>query len=513
MSDDSDDRAVRTFGTGNSRTDSWEGLRRNSDSKTTEKAVATQQDDTDDPHHRIEWYDPRYDPRKLALLVERSETHKACVHAKAKATAGYGFDIVPHEHAESDDPPGEEAIREFWHGDDSAFQLGPDARMATPTDVLEAARRDYEAIGWYAIEVLINDTTGEPTGLAHIPAHTIRVRRDEPGYVQIDPDTQQEEAFFGAAGMRYGDEKTFIDVETGESGSTTGDVDTPANELIFDGDYSPLAPHYGVPDVLPAVETLQGDLAARQFNRRFFENDGVPRFAVIVEGGQLSDDAWTELEQKFAELRLEENSHRGVILEAVSGVTNSFEDAHNVSLRIEPLTVGTEEDASFIEYRRENEHDLMKAHSVPPVVLNRTESVNYSNAKMQLAEFAQSTIRPRQQAFAARLHKTIHQTMLGVDGWTIEFELHGGQNRLREAEIQQFQIEGTGGTLTVDEAREIQDLEPLGAPTGNMLVSELGSSSGSNPSPSSEEDAIDAARGEERADQLGYSITARADDD
>jgi len=478
----------------------------------TEKAIESQQHDTDDPHERTDWYDPPYNPTVLATLKERSETHARAVASKAQSVAGHGFDLVPHEYAGSDDPPGYDTVRDFWFGFGSTWQLGPDRLPATPDEVLEQAWDDYESIGWLSIEALINDTTAEPTGLAHVPAHTIRSRRDGPGFVQIDPDSNLIEGYFAPAGFRYGDDKRFLDADTGEVGSSIGDVGTPANEVLVMRNYSGLAARYGVPDIVPAMQTLFGDIAARKYNATFFENDGVPRFAVMVEGGELTDKAWTELEEKFKDLRVDDNSHRGVILEAMSGVKSSFEDAHNVSIRIEPLTVGVDEDASFIDYRKENEHDILKAHDVPPVVANRTEKVNRANADAQRREYANEVIRPKQQKLAARLHRVIHQTMLDVDGWTVEFELHGAENEERQATIAKTRIQaGVSAGMLVDEAREELGLEPLGAPEGNLMLSELGSQGNAGAIESVLEFEREQARSEVRAETMGYSVTDRAD--
>jgi len=523
VSDETDDTeeetVARTFGgsaDGRGQEDAWQALESpdftDRGSESTEKATTSQQHDTDDPHGHLEWYDPPYPPTNLSLLLERSETHATCVFAKSQGVAGHGFGLVPHPEAEADDPPGQETVRDFWFGSDSTWQLGPDKQPATPSEVLEQAWTDYEAIGWLSVEVLLNDNNAEPTGMAHVPAHTIRARKDGPGYVQIDPDTTRVKGYFAPAGARFGDDQTFIDADDGTVADSIAGVDTPANELFVHRNYSALAPHYGIPDIVPSMQTLFADLSARKFNAKFFENDAVPRFAVIVEGGELTDAAWTELEEKFAELKLDENAHRGVILEAVSGVTSSFEDAHNVSLRIEPLTVGIEEDASFIEFRKENEHDIGKAHDCPPIIYYRSDQINYANAQAQRRSFATETIRPKQLTLADRLYRLIHQTMLGVDGWTLEFELHGAENEERQANIAKTRIAaGVQGGMRVNEAREELGLEALDGPEGEMLLSELGGSSSTAASIESMLDAErEAARDDQRAADLGYSVVDRA---
>lgn len=487
-----------------------------------EKAGSSQQADVDE-HAGTEWYDPPYPPDQLARLLETSETHAACVTAKARNVAGYGLEAVPYDGVDDESPPGEERIRDFWFGLDTTFQLGPDKQPATASEVLEHAWEDLESSGYLTLELLVNSTTGDPTGLAHIPAHSIRKRKDARGYVQLD-DADLPAAYFGEAGDRYKEddgEQWFVNSESGDVGQTTGDVggpDATANELIVLRNYSALAPHYGTPDIVPALQTLAGDVAARTWNTKLFENDTVPRMAVIVENGELTDRAWNELEEKFQKISLEENKHRGILIEAQSAA-QSIGDSENVSIRLEPLTVGVQEDADFLDYRAENEHDISKAHSVPPVVINRTGEINYANAREQRQEFAQSVIKPKQERFAERLYQIIHVLGFGIDGWTVEFTLHGGENRQRDAEISQTRIEASMGAMTINETREELGLEPLTdgdneeLPQGRMLLASLQQGSGiggGQPATTADvSDAVEQARSDERAQSHGYSITRR----
>lgn len=501
----------------------WDALEQSQDETTPAedlaKAEGSQQAHTEF-HEGLDWYRPPYPPDRLAKLLQRSETHAACVNAKSQGVAGHGFDIVPHPSADDEDEPdGFDEVNEFWNGPDSTFQLGPDQQPATPTGVLEYAWDDYEAIGWLALEILCNTQTGKPTGLAHIPAHTIRARKDAPGFVQLD-EGNFPLRYFGPAGGRYGDDKLFVDSEKGNTASSTGGVSTVANELLVVRNYSAIAPHYGTPDVIPALQTLAGDVAARQYNSKFFENDGVPRFAVIVEGGELTDDSWNDLKETFKNLSVEDNAHRGVILEAVSVAEDAMGDiADDVNIRIEPLTVGVEEDASFTEYREANEHDILQAHDVPGVIIQRTGDVNYSNAREQRVEFAQNTLRPKQETLSQRLYATLHVQGLGVPGWTIDFQLHGGENEQREADVAQTRIEASMGALTLNEAREELGYGPLEGSEGEMLLATimnagaggLGALLGGGGDSEETAEAYRAGGREQRARTSGYSITDRRD--
>lgn len=439
-------------------------------SERTEKAESTQQEGDADVS-ADEYFEPPKDPEQLLGLLEKSETHQACVSAKSKSVAGHGFDLVPHDSVDDgsvNDAP--DSVREFWH--EGTFQLGPGAIHASASEVLESAWNDLEAVGWLAIEILCNPNDGTPTGLAHVPSHQIRKRYDAPGYVELDDDGRMDQ-YYGSAGDRYGDEQTFVDADTGEFGSSVGDVDEVANELIVIRNYSALSPHYGLPDIVPGIKTLAGDLAAREYNRRFFSNDTVPRFAVIVEGGELTERAWNDLEETFRQLRDQEKAHSGVLLETTDLVTGALGEEQGANIRLEPLTVGVDEDAGFVTYRDNNEHYILQAHSVPPVVAGRTENVNYNTAKSQRVNFAQGTIKPKQERFSARLHQILHVTAFEEPDWTIEFALHGGENRLRDAKIAKNRLNAAGGTLTVNEARSELGHEPLDGAEGEVLVATL----------------------------------------
>lgn len=484
------------------------------------KAEQSQQADTDE-HEGTKWYEPAYPPEQLAALSERNEAHAACCSAKSRNVAGYGLDVVPDESIDADSPPGEDTVRDFWFGLNTTFQLGPDRQQATYSEVLEHAWDDYEQVGWLVLELLVNSSTGDPTGLAHIPAHTIRKLKHQRGYVQLG-DGDVIEGYFGEAGDRYtsenNDEQYFINEDTGDVGTTTGEVgmDSVANELIVVRNYSALAPHYGTPDVIPALETVAGDISARKWNAKLFDNDTVPRMAVIVEGGELTDRAWEQLEKKFQKISLEENTHRSILIEAQAAVEASNEGQDDITISLEPLTVGMNEDADFLEYRTKNRRDILRAHDVPPVVIGDTDSVNYANAESQRVEFAQSTIRPKQERFAARLHQIIHVLGFGVEGWKPEFRLRNGENDEREAQVAQTRIEASMGSMTINEAREELGLPPLQdaneneLPQGRMLLASL-QQSGPAGQPSAEEvaSAVEQARSSHRAQEHGYSITRR----
>ena len=417
--------------------------------------------------------DPPFSPVRLAKLIELNTTHAKCGFSKARNVAGFGLEIVPHPEVKEPDESQRETARDFWFGEDSTWQVGPmESEKATHADVLEMAWADYEFIGWLSIETL-TATDGTLTGLAYVPAPSIRKRKDDPGFVHVKKGKLR---YFGAFGDRYGDDRTFVDVQTGAHGeSVSGEV---ANEIIWKRNHTPFFDHYGTPDILPAIPNIEGDMKAREFNIEYFDNSAVPQIAITVEGGQLTEKSRKDIYKLFHE-KLKGKNHRTAILEVEEMVNSSPTEfveggAGNVSIEIEPLTVGLDEDASFLGYQGHNEHEILKAHEVPPIEAGSIESGAFStDAQAQRKSYLETTIRPKQEAFAQLLYETVHDA-LGVTDYTVQFKQRGVDTRMMDAEVAKTRIQASQGTLRVNEVREELGKEPLDGPIGDMLLAEVG---------------------------------------
>ena len=435
---------------------------------------------------------PPYDPGVLASFQELNETHQACIRKKSRYEAGYGFDIVPHPSADNPSEDGESynTVRDFWYGSDSRWQIGPEGTaMSTPEEVLELGRQDYHGIGWTSLEILV-EGTGEPVGLAHVPAATVRVRKtvveegddgeevieSGHGYVQI---RQGRRRYFGEAGDRYGDDPTFVDKKTGEVADSADKLPNgPANELIFLPNPSPLSLYYGIPDWVAAMQTMGADQAAKEWNHDVFDNLGIPYYAIQVTGGKLTEDSKEELRGLMDNLK--GSRYRTAILEV-----DEFEfeednplqegDPKDVEIELQPIGSREDLDMEFQAFRERNEHEIAKVHEVPPILINVTSTSNRSNSKEQVREFATDVIAPEQSKFEARLYSILHQTALGVDDWTIDFELHGADQpqeeaRMAEQRVRAMRLAGVG---TVNEAREELGLDPRDDEYGDMMLAEF----------------------------------------
>ena len=158
------------------------------------------------------------------------------------------------------------------------------------TDTLTWAMTDRESIGWLSIEVVREDKApdGPVVFLRNIPSHTMRAHQDGKRFVQV---RGIRKVWFKRAGLTNAD----VDKKTGQIVSA-GELDAKdrANEVLWNNIYTARSDIYGVPDHIPAVGAILGDIARRDYNIVFFENFGVPAYAVTVSGdydpGEPIDD-------------------------------------------------------------------------------------------------------------------------------------------------------------------------------------------------------------------------------
>ena len=253
--------------------------------------------------------EPPYDLDALAQLYETNATHKACVDAKVVNTVGLGYRFVPAAGRGEDASADNLALLEHLFA-----RCNPEM---TFTEVMRTSWTDVECLGNGYIEVTRN-SLGQIDGLYHVPGTTVRVKPDGSGFVQL----------------RDGHKRHFRPL--GAPAVPDPDTEQAQNEIIHFKKYTPQSGYYGIPDIAAAFTAAAGDKAAREYNIDFFEHNAVPRMAIIVEGGQLSDELLRQI-QHYMESEIKGQGHKTLVLDVPGS---------DVKVRIQPLTVGTTDDAA-----------------------------------------------------------------------------------------------------------------------------------------------------------------------
>lgn len=348
--------------------------------------------------------EPLYNPDTLAQLLEVNTYHYRACKTKARDTAGLGWALE----AVGDDPEaGSEANKQqltlFFE------QLSPPLIMT-----LDRAQLDFETIGWGALELVREGykEAGPLATLAHVPAHTLRVHREGNRFAQIRGGRKR---WFRAAGAQ-------VDVDQ-DNGTVhpIGDLE-PAQrgtEILWWINYTPRSDYYGLPDIMPALGALHGDLSRRDFNIAFFSNFGVPAYAVLITGdfdeGAIDEDGASDFEKAVEEhfQDLATNPHSVLLL---SVPTRS--SGQEVKIEFKPLAVDIKE-ASFRLYRADNRDEILAAHAVPPYRAGIAEvgALGGSTARESTEIYKRSVIEPRQTIIEHLFNRYILAGAFDVTDW------------------------------------------------------------------------------------------------
>ncbi len=356
---------------------------------------------------------PLYNPEALARLLELNTYHYRCCRTKARETAGLGWVLKP-----TDEENGYEE-NDSYRRLEAFFNNLPEP----VSTMFNKAMFDHESIGYGAIELARegNDPEGEPALLEHIPAHTLRRHKDLKRFVQ---QRGNKKRWFKLAGYEYD-----VDFETGweyELGSLA--PERRATEIIWVMNYTPRSDYYGLPDVIPAIGAIHGDLSRRDYNINFFDNYGVPAYAVFITGNYEDEDELdaegnptgktvleSEIEAHFE--KVNKNPHSTLIL---SIPTRDREG--EVKVELKPLAQETKE-ASFRLYRKDNRDEVLSAHGVPPYRAGIAEegSLGGSTAKESTEIYKRSIIEPRQETLESLINQEVILKGFGIEDWMFEF--------------------------------------------------------------------------------------------
>ena len=335
--------------------------------------------------------DPKYNPYYLVQLLDLYTYHASCVEAVAVDSTGIDYTLKPVEGVEPVDAE-KERLEEVLNN-------------STPSINTQLQRMVYDrrAIGYGAIEI-IRDTTSKSDikRLKHIPAHTLRRHTDQKRVVHIN--SRGKKVWFVIYGKNYNDDGELcdIDADTGEFKPYNSLAPHQrANELLWSMEYAPGTDYYGRPPIISCLGSIKGDISAVRYNYSFFENYGMPKFAVTVTGDFADYDVEPDdpdyditqtlryrISQQIREVI--KNPHSAICI-----TIPSEGEEGNVDLKITPLSVQTEE-GHFRMYRKDTRDEVIHSHHVDPSRLGIYDagSLNGTNSDNTMASYKYGTIAP-----------------------------------------------------------------------------------------------------------------------
>lgn len=335
--------------------------------------------------------DPKYNPDYLVQLLDLYTYHAACVEAVAVDTTGVDYTLKPIEGVEPVDAERDRFLTVL--------------NNSTPSINTHLQRMVYDrrSIGYGAIEIIRESTSkSDIVRLNHIPAHTLRRHADQKRVLHIN--SSGKKVWFVIYGKNYNDDGELCDID-----ADTGDfcqynslpADRKANELLWSMEYAPGTDYYGRPPIISAIGSIKGDVSAVRYNNAFFDNYGMPKFAITVTGDFADYDLEPEdpdydvtktlryrISQQIKEVI--KNPHSAICI-----TIPSEGEEGNVDLKITPLSVQAEE-GHFRLYRKDTRDEVIHAHHVDPSRLGIYDagSLNGTNANQTSNSYKYGTIAP-----------------------------------------------------------------------------------------------------------------------
>ncbi|MFH0910803.1 MAG: phage portal protein, partial [Planctomycetota bacterium] len=397
-------------------------------------------------YDRIGAKEPPYSLDALALFLEVNTFHLRCVKAKAISTAGLGFDFIVPDEIKAPDPKNKQALQAFFNSPNEECTWG---------EILENVLTDFEALGNGYFEVVRNALgIGAPTAIYHVPAVTVRVRKDKKGFIQ---QRDNKMVYF----RNFGSDPNSPDSFDPRDKDKPENQRRPLTEIIHLKNYHPRSSYYGLPDFLPALRALVGNKQAGDFNIQFFENNAIPQYAIIVKGGELAKGTRKRIEEYFR-THIKGSAHKTLILEIAQ------DGDEKVDIEIKPLSVDIR-DASFRMFRSDNAEEIRVAHGVPGRLIGLTEKGGLGGAgegATQQEIFKYHVIEPKQSRLEYRINNFLIRRGFGIQDWEIRFKEIDVTDEAKVAEIVQKLVKL--GVLTINEGRREMGQKPLEHPGADI---------------------------------------------
>jgi PBSX family phage portal protein len=354
------------------------------------------------------------------LVTLRSLTHQNNVLLQAVTAmevnidgTGYELERKDREVFSEDDEKKAKKLSEFFD------EPWPGVSFVT---MRRALRRDLETTGNGYLEIIRNNK-GEVVFLRAIDSMLIRMMKlEDPiainkkinrGGSEINVKLLERQRKFvqkiGDTKVRffkdYGIERD-LNAVTGEwagAGEVIPQGDK-ANELLHFTIIKDVLTPYGVPRWINNLPSVLGSRKAEEFNLEFFDHGGLPPAMILIQGGQLSNDARTQLTNYLSgKAKIKQ---RGIIAE-IYAASGDLGSAGSVKVSVERFGDERQKDAMFATYDKNCAEHVRIAFRLPPMFLGLSEAYNFATAYTAYMIAEAQVFKPEREEFDEVINLTI----------------------------------------------------------------------------------------------------------
>ena len=275
------------------------------------------------------------------------------------------------------------------------------------SDLLQECCYDFEALGLTALEIIRENGIGTP--IQYIKRFDVTHAMLSTDDIRIKQTVGTNEAWF----QLYNTTEQIVHRDTGmfyPQGALTPEQE--AHEVIWIRKYKTNSNSYGSAKISKAVDVIESEIGRANFNKKFFENYGMPAFAVTVignfkdmesqrflpDGTQNPDFDETKTLKYIVGQQLKEiqmNPHSALVLTIPTSMGMG-----EVDVKITPLSTDVKE-ASFRLLREDNKQEICAAHGMSSDLIGTTQTGNLGGTSLELdlSSYGKNKIRPIQTIF------------------------------------------------------------------------------------------------------------------
>lgn len=413
---------------------------------------------------------PPIDLVTLARFFDESTWHRNSVSVKARDVVGHDWTLRKEGQEEGSEESGDDKAQRLLL--ETFFQTGAvdgfteftvkTSEEATPVEgadklpgsgepfpidstlaeVMTRLLIDYDTVGNAYLAVIRPERLlDEPQFYAHVQASKIRIHRDRLRYRWLQGRTIHWFKRFGAP--------VDVHVKTGEF-APFGSLPQSdrAVELIHLANYTPTDQFYGLPEVTPAIGAMVLELLSRDFNIKFFDNNAVPQYAVVIEGftGDVPDSVKNAIRDFFNASK--GDPHRTLVL----NVPANDKDQQPTAIKFEKLAVDIK-DGHFSTLRADSRDEVLVAHAVPPYRLGMaiTGTLGATNIREANEIYKFQEVDTRRIMLEEAISSQIIHKGFEAEGWFLEFGQFDISDEQREVDRWTKLVDG--GLATPNEGR------------------------------------------------------------
>lgn len=318
--------------------------------------------------------DPPYALETLMKLQLSNTFHNKCIQRKAIDVCGkgYRFELID---GKAEDKVQLQKLKDF-------VEKSPEEGR-TFIQIIRNWVTDRFGDGNGAIEIG-RDRTGLPALTAHIPFYTLKAHKDGKRWAH---EVDNKIVWFKRFGV-----KDIFDKKDGKP--TTKNYETNCHELLLLQNYTSLSTYYGIPEIISSISAILANKYEREYNLQFFENNAVPRYAILIYGGTLDTQLKGQIREFFTR-EIKKNNHSTLILE-IPASENSL-SADTIKVEFKELDT-TQKEGHFRLFRKDLRNEILLANGVPPYKLGIAEvgAMGENVAKELLDNYNTGEIEPTQ---------------------------------------------------------------------------------------------------------------------